>query len=220
MNFKNITPTDVTTTVVNLALGYFVGFIILVSTAVMLERYYTAWENIKEYNSLNIVETGQYHVASLAYNECVALETDDEVLLTAGAECERVFKNVERWKDYRYPGPGFIESLFMTLFFGGLSLFVIYQIISLPFWTVAYLSKSASFAYLFGLMLFTPMFLSFMLLVSAGWQNSNVAWKDSVSVRTSRVYITDDDQWYKAPNTLWDWGDGSTMQKITGPERE
>lgn len=218
MNFKDITPTDVTTTVVNLAIGYFIGFVILVSTAVMLERYTTAWDNLKQYHSLDIVETGQYHVVSLPDRECVALETYDAVTLTAG--CERIFANVENWKDYRYDGPGIAESLMWTVLFGAVTIFVLYQILSIPFWIVAYYSKSASVAYIVALVLAFPLWLSFLLLVSAGWQNSNNAWNDVTSVRTAKVYITRDDTWYKAPNTLWEWGDSGTMQEITGPKRE
>ena len=220
MNFKNISPTDLTTTAVNLAMGYFVGILILVSSAFMLQTYANAWDNYQTYQSLDIVETGQYHIASLPYKDCVALETLDAVTSTDDADCDRIFQNVESWKDYRYPGPGIAESLFWTVIFGGLTAFVLFQILSVPWWVVAYYSKSAAVAYVAVLIVLIPLLLSFFLFVSAGWQNSNNAWKDTVSVRTAKVYITRDDTWYKAPNTLWEWGDSGTMQEISGPKRD
>lgn len=238
-----ITPTFLLSSAAQVIITIGLGSFMIVTMAIMGFYAYDAYSNYQKKESIGVIETGRIHsFESMEFTtnpkgvmrNCIALTTnkgkmvvkelgDWEGNIPNGDFCKNLFNhnNLTNWKSMAPTsnGSGFFENTFWSILFFVVFMTGGYLVASIPANIVGLCAPFlASYVKLIALVLTFPVVLFLTLFISSAWQYNPSYWKshDGYTVKTEKVFISNDNRVFSAPETLFDWSSTNKMYEKQG----
>jgi hypothetical protein len=242
-----ITATNVITTGVQVMMTLALGFFILTCAFFMVSESLDAKKNFNQVEQLVITDTGRLHVydgldftvGPADYGvprKCVIVTSDttgsvyvqDATVAVPGDKVipsdfcvDAILDHSSNWQSHAPAQPnGFGERLFGTVIALAVLLAGGYLIMQIPALLIASVYLPAyQYVKLITIAFMLPIFIFIGIFVHSIWSYTPSYWvtPDNKAVKTTSVYISGDGSLYKAPDTLYDWTESETGDKL--PER-
>lgn len=226
------------TFIINRRIGMLCGAIMLAGIVMIGSWYWTAFENIRKYQQLDIVDTGRIHLHEKHPQVCSALERNgrlevrdltpyDFVQTELGYRslrrdyCQRVLSGAREWRRYQmqyYSSTG--ENLFFSVFLTVILLYGWSVLIALSAVIGFMLTNSFRAGVIAGSAALLPFAFGVGVFLSAAWAPRDTSWDTSAGrVETYRVYISRNGALYRAPDHLFEWTESSTLSDLSKKAR-